>query len=583
MGEVDRATQAVIAERVAALGGGATAPRPFVGGEASDRGGWYEERPGTVNPPASALGFEPAAEARNVAELLRGYAQGTIAPGPDALTLGLEDVFRLAVTTSREHRQAEEDFILTTIALLIERHRWSPRLFNDTTVTVSGAGDGGTFDSALSVINALRLTQRLPFGGEVEAAWVARAAQELVNKSTNAYTSSSELVLSANIPLLRGAGRVAREDLIQAERETVYAARTYERFRRSLLVDIAADYFDLLQTKARIGNQQRQLDSQIRRQEETAAKVMAGRLNPFQNDIVANEVKQSQARLANLREQYVLQLERFKVRLGLDPLTEIDLGEIGQGLREPLVTPEQAVELALTLRLDLQNRRDRLIDVERAVANARNGLLPDFDVSGTVTVPTDPNSDQDGLEIDGESTRYSVGATFSLPLDRRIERLSLRQAQVRLERERRAYEEFRDGIVIEARQAVRAIDLARFQLQLAETQIEINRRGLEDLSLRDDADPQAIIDRQNALLDAENARDQALTDLRNAVLRYLLTTGQMRVKPDGTFDAPEGMLRPTTGDDDLGEATPYPEPDGVGGPVEEPSPDEDLGVDDGRP
>jgi outer membrane protein TolC len=458
------------------------------------------------------------------------------------LALDLDAVFRLAAVSGREYRQAEEEFILSVISLLVERHLWSPRLFNDTSVSFGGQGDGGTFDAAVSVINTLRVTQRLPFGGDVEARWVTRAAQELVNESTNGYTSSSAIVLGANVPLLRGAGRIAREDLIQAERNTVYASRTWERFRRSLLVDIASDYFNLLQTRASIANQQRQLDSQIRRQKETAAKVEAGRFNPFQNDIVADAVKQSEAQLANLRESYILQLERFKVRLGLDPRTRITLGEPDLELLEPSQSPDAAAEAALLYRLDLQNRRDRLVDTERAVVNARNGLLPDFDLNADVSVPTDPGDDQGGLGLDGEEASYSVGATFSLPLDRKIERLSVRQAQIALERTRRAYDEFRDGIVIDARRAVRAIDLARFQLELAKTQIDINRRGLEDLSLRDDADPQAVLDRQNALLNAENARDQALTDLRNAVLSYLLTTGQMRVKPDGTFDAPGGMV-----------------------------------------
>ncbi|MFK7884185.1 MAG: TolC family protein [Phycisphaerales bacterium] len=542
MSKIDRDTQRVIAERVAALGGGAVAPRASEGGQIGDRSGWYETEPATVNPDASALSYDPADEARDVAAILEGYAESVQSGNADALMLDLDGVFRLAASSSREHRQAEEDFILDVVSLLIERHRWSPRLFNDTTVSYGGQGDGGTFDAALSVINSLRVSQRLPFGGSVEAAWVARAAQELVNESTNAYTSSSDIVLSADIPLLRGAGMVAREDLILAERQTVYASRTYERFRRALLVSIAADYFDLLQTRARIGNQQRQLESQLRRQEETAAKVQAGRFNPFQNDIVANAVKQSQAQLANLRESYILQLERFKLRLGLDPRLDIELGDPGLSLLEPSIVPESAVGAALSYRLDLQNRRDQVVDVERAVANAQNNTLADFDLNASVTVPTDPNDDQGGLGLDREETSYSIGATFSLPLDRRIERLSLRQAQIRLERQRRSYEEFRDSIVIEARRAVRAIDLSRFQLQLAETQIDINRRGLEDLSLRDDADPQAVLDRQNALLDAENSRDQAVTDLRNAVLEYLLTSGQMRVKPDGTFDAPGGML-----------------------------------------
>ncbi len=558
MQRVDRDTTALIAERVRALGDSAAAPRAFTPGGEGERSSWYEKTPITINPPAEALGYQPADEARDVASLLEGYARnsteldGQGAEPGDVLLLDLDTAFRIAASSGREYRQAEEDFILSVISLLVERHRWSPRLFNDTSVLLDGQGDSGTFDAASSVINTLRVTQRLPFGGDVEARWVTRAAQELVNESTNAYTSSSELVLSADVPLLRGAGQIAREDLIQAERNTVYASRDWERFRRTLLVNIAADYFQLLQSKAGIANQQRQLDSQIRRQRETAAKVQAGRFEPFQNDIVADAVKQSEAQLANQRESFILQLERFKVRLGLDPLTRIKLGEPRLELLEPSQSPDAAAEAALLYRLDLQNRRDRLIDFERAVANAKNSVLPDLDLFADVTVPTDPNDDQGGLGLDQEDTSYSVGATFSLPLDRRIERLSVRQAQISLERARRSYDEFRDNVIIDARRAIRAIDLARFQLQLAETQIEINERGLEDLSLRDNADPQSVLDRQNALLAAENARDRAVTDLRNAVLGYLETTGQMRVAPDGTFNAPGGMVIPEPAAPDAG-------------------------------
>jgi hypothetical protein len=277
MDRIDRQTQKVISERVSELGGGADAPRPFTPPTLGDRSGGYTRQPGTVNPPAEVLRFDPAAESRDVASILDAYADDAIEGGPDALMLDLDAVFRLADASSREHRQAEEDFILTVISLLVERHQWTPRLFNDTTVGLSGQGDDGTFDAAMSVINTLRVSQRLPYGGSVEARWVTRAAQELVNESTNAYTSSSELILSGSMPLLRGAGRVAREDLIQAERNTVYAARTYERFRRQLLVSIAADYFSLLQTRARIGNQRRQLESQIRRQDGRAAQPLPER------------------------------------------------------------------------------------------------------------------------------------------------------------------------------------------------------------------------------------------------------------------------------------------------------------------
>ncbi len=111
-----------------------------------------------------------------------------------------------------------------------------------------------------------------------------------------------------------------------------------------------------------------------------------------------------------------------------------------------------------------------------------------------------------------------------------------------LERAQRNYDEFRDSVIITGRQAVRNVDLAQFQLRLAEEQVRINELGLEELLLRDDSDPQSVVDRRNDLLNAEDARDQAIADLRNAILQYLLATGQARVRPDGTFEPLPGMV-----------------------------------------
>jgi hypothetical protein len=49
------------------------------------------------------------------------------------------------------------------------------------------------------------------------------------------------------------------------------------------------------------------------------------------------------------------------------------------------------------------------------------------------------------------------------------------------------------------------------------------------------------VDTANALRDAERARDQARTDLRNSILDYLLATATLRVQRDGTFEMLPGM------------------------------------------
>jgi outer membrane protein TolC len=510
-------------------------------------------RPATTNPAPGDLVYHPAAEKRDVAARLRTYAaaeglliaenlEGMQPPDASIPRLSLTDSLTAAQRTGREYRNAEEDFILASIRLLIERHLWGPRLFNDTTLGLGADGANGSFDHALDIINQLKATKRLPYGGSVEAAWIVSATDQLREQATEGYRQSSRLALSGTVPLLRGAGDVAREDLIQAERDLIYQARTFERFRRELLVSIASDYFQLIQSRQAIVNQQRQLQSFRLLERETAAKVAAGRLDAFQVGNASNRVQSALSQLASLVDQHIFRLERFKIRLGLAVDEPISIsGELVE-LPEPEVDVARAAELALDYRLDLQNERDKLDDARRAVANARNALLPDLDLKGELSIPTEPDDPTGGLSISAKELDYAASATFSLPLDREPERLRLRASMIQLQRLARDYEQERDNVIVEVRDSLRRVDNARIQLSIAERQVEINRERLRGLQLQiDTVEPQTIIDAENDLLEAENARDAARTALRNSVLNYLLASDQLRVGRDGTFTPLPGM------------------------------------------
>lgn len=459
---------------------------------------------------------------------------------PEALDLS--DSFRFAQVSARELRTAEDDYLLSAIRVLVQRHLWGPRFFNDTSATLAGFGNQGSFQHAASLVNTLRATQRLPYGGEVEASWVVRATDQLREQATGRYTQSSKLVLGGNIPLLRGAGEVAREGVLQAERDLIYQARTFERFRRSFLVSIAGDYFDLVQSAARIVNQEVQIVSLRRVEASTKARVAAGRLDAFQTGIATSRVLAGEATLRGLQEVYTLQLDRFKVRLGYAPDQPLQLGAIDLTIPDPDISLGDATEIALNLRLDLQNQRDRVGDATRDVANKNNAILPDLNLNGSVGVPTDPAERVGGLTPEPNDLDYTLGLTLSLPLDREAERLELRASIVRLNQARRDYELARDNVIVNVRSALRNIDVARFQLDLAEQQVKINERRVEGQTLKkDQLDPQVLVDTANELLDAQNNRDQARTDLRKAILNYLLQSDQLRVKRDGSFEALPGM------------------------------------------
>ena len=540
---------------------GQSAPSVTPQGNRSGRAGAVEAAPEygtpkTINPEPTALRFVPADEARDVQERLTRYAAVSLGDEADRVPLSLQESLRLSHRSAREFLSAEEAYLLDAIDLLIERRLWNPRFFAETTASVSGDADEGSFQHAVDVVQQLRVTQRLPYGGDVEARLVFNAAEQLREQAGSRYTSSSSLVLDADIPLLRGAGQVAREGLIQSERNLIYAARRFERFRRELLVNIANDYFGLLQSQTRVENQQRQIERLEQLELETSERVSAGRTRPFERNIVANRLLTARSALSNANEGLILDLERFKLRLGLPVTLPVTLDPNLLDLPEPDSTLEDAVRLALEYRLDLQNERDRIADSARAVENARNGLLPDLNVFASLTVPTDADVRDPGLSLDADESSYRAGMQLGLPLDRDIDRLQMRRATIGLDRRRRDYEAFRDNVIIEVRQGLRNVELARFQLELAQRAVEINVLRLQELELRaDETDAQTRVDAEEALLEAENNRDQAIADLRSAILAYLLRSGQLRVSRDGGFAPLPGMAEfgqqgtsPTTGD-----------------------------------
>lgn len=546
----------------------------------------YEKDPATTNPATSELSFTPASEARDVEARLTTMwketgsyiepevakplidntvpgGEGTAAPSsgttvdgqpvietatpagpppPDALRIDIEVAMKLAQRSAREHKNQEDTYLVSAISLLLERNQWTPRFTNRTNLGVSAIGTDGRYDNAVRLVNDLRVTQRLPYGGQAEAAWVWDATEQLRSSVTDQYQQASRFIASASIPLLKDAGLIAQESLIQAERNLIYAARDYERFRRSFLVDIANDYFQLVQLKSQIANQERSMRSLQNLVRATNALFEAGRVKAFDKNIAASNEQSARSSLLNLREQYALTLDRFKVRLGLPVDQVVEIRDLQFEVVEPDIALPDATGLALSYRLDLQNQRDRLDDSRRAVANARNQLLPGLDFTGAVTVPTDSDTREGGVYFDPDETQYNAGLILDMPLDRRDEALRVRQSQIQLERAKRDYERARDDVVVSVRSSLRSIELARAQLRLAEQRVEINNQRLKEQNLKKDiVKPQEIVDSQNDLLQSENQRDQAKTDLRNAILNYLLASDQLRVNRDGTFERLPGM------------------------------------------
>jgi len=491
-----------------------------------------EMRPATVNPTADQMIFSPARDGEQVMQRLEGYAQVP----PTAVEMDLNEAHAYAIQHSREYHFAEEDFLLSALRLLSERHLWGPRIFNDLLVEVQSIGDNGLYDSSLRIVNDLRVTQRLPYGGQVSAQLLAAATENLHERVAGQNVQTAELIFAADVPLLRGAGMVAREDLIQAERNMVYAARDFERFRREFLVAITTDFLNLVVQQQAIVNAELQVDLLQGFEQRDRALAEAGRTPPFEAGLSVQSTLFAVDRLNNQREIFRLSVDRFKVRISMPEEQALIIKPTTPGLPTPETDLKDAVRAAMSYRLDLQNRRDRIDDSRRSVNNARNALLADLDLSGSLSIPTDDDKDRAGLDFDFEDLSFRAALALGLPIDREIERINLREAQVDLEQSIRDFERFRDTIAVEVRAAVRNIDRAEFSRELQERNVRTADRRLASIDAAPDrASARDRSETADDLLDAQNDYLRARRDVQISILRYLLDSGQLRVENDGSI------------------------------------------------
>ncbi|MCZ6655243.1 MAG: hypothetical protein O7D91_19725, partial [Planctomycetota bacterium] len=303
--------------------------------------------------------------------------------------LTLADALAYAVRHSRRVQDAKEDLYLQALGLTLERHLWTPRFVSNLRASYTEFPKDSDPDRALQATADVAMTQRLPFGGQVVAQWIGTMVRDLENHVTN--SESGTVIVSANIPLLRGGGRVAYESRYQAERSLIYAVRAYERFRRRFLTDVAGEYFNLLSTKGSIRNSISNRQSTQALWEISQAKADAGWMLQLDAGGAADRFLAAQNTVAIDKENYESDLDEFKLLIGMPTTNAIDVVEEGLDLPEPSVTEELAIETATRLRLDLLTNRDRVDDVRRGVEIARNNLLPDLDLSGSVSYSSNPD------------------------------------------------------------------------------------------------------------------------------------------------------------------------------------------------
>jgi len=456
-----------------------------------------------------------------------------------AVLVTLRDALRTAARHSREYQSRKETLYLAALDLTLERHQWKPQLSGILTgdATVSDAADSAGAGSSFG------MSQLLALGGEV----TINIATDFVKYTSGGLDNVAASALAVHVlqPLWRNAGRlVARENLTQAERDTVYAVRSFARFRKAFCYEITSEYYGVLRQRDAASNEWQNYLRVRQSVTETAWRAAKGDLRTLEVDQARQDQLAAWDRWLQAVRRYQEGLDRFKVRLTLPAgaAIELDPNEVTrlrqEGPREVPVAREQAVRTALRRRFDLANRVAEVADAERKVILAANGLAPDVDLTVDVNVASD---DRRPLRVELSRGTYSGGLEAGLPLNRKAERNAYRRSLIDLESARRAADAHRDEVTLEVREAWRSLleTAARYRtqeesLRLAERRVKGERLALDTgrAKMRD------LLEALRAQLSAENALTSALIDHALARLAFWRDTELLEVDQDGIWQEP---------------------------------------------
>jgi len=295
------------------------------------------------------------------------------APGPEhfdpSQRLALEDIVELALINSREYQTQKETLYRVALRLTLERYEYHLKFStsgNGTAVDYLHRRDAGITENVLAVPTTITGDKLLSTGGDLLARFANDVVLTFNGPDGFAADIGSALLLDISQNVFQR--DVVFERLTQAERNVVYAARDFARFRKQLFQQLASEYYDLLLTYRGIEIDSQDYFSNSRAFNQGEAEYRAGQRSRVEVDQFEQNALNSRRQLIGSCNALESGLDRLKVRIGLPPElpVNLDLTE----LEELTLRDETAV-----LSERVQRARRNLLSERRRPAPDRSVLL----------------------------------------------------------------------------------------------------------------------------------------------------------------------------------------------------------------
>jgi outer membrane protein TolC len=382
------------------------------------------------------------------------------------------------------------------------------------------------------------LTDGTMLGVNIASSW-----GRILNGTLKGESLISILSFEVTKPLLRGSDRrVVMEGLTQAERNTLYQLRLFNRFRKTFVVSVISQYYSVLQAFDAVKNTRRNYNTLDWLYERVEKLADAGRLPKFELDGVAQNRLIALDKYIEAEKEYKLLLDRFKITLGLPTTAEfqLDPNELEALRTTELVEPDfneaVAVETALSSRLDLLNSDDAITDAQRKVFVAADALKAQLDLGVNSNIPLQDLGSSDAKVL---QDFLLSGLQADLPFDKDAEQNVYRKALITLNQRQRDYEQASDTVALEVRSAYRDWREAARRYKLQSEQLRLAQKRLKDIFLLMQygrANSRRVLDAQKDLFNAQNAATEALIAYTVATLNFYCNTEVLGVRPDGMWE-----------------------------------------------
>ncbi|NLF32814.1 MAG: TolC family protein [Planctomycetes bacterium] len=463
-------------------------------------------------------------------------------PAPGVVTLA--EALVLALDHNRLFQMEKELLYLTGLNETLIAYQFAPHPLGSVTGFVRRDRVTGVPDRTDAGAEAALFYQQVfSTGATITADLLSSWTQVLSGERSGGFATLGNVAFVQ--PLLRGLGSdIVLEPWRQAQRDTLYQVRTFNRARQVLAAQVMAEYYQVLELEAVVRHAQANYEAMtahVKRMDDLAK---AGRVTDYEILEARQDRTDAHNELLEARQEYETLLDLFKQTIGIPITTDIrlDADELNAHWSLDLLNLEQpeagAIELALARRLDLANQRDRIDDADRHIKVTADALGPGLSIVATGGLATSSRDNNFGAS--GVDDTFTLGLRFDAPLDRLLERNAYRTALLELVQRRREYEDGVQLASMEVRQALRDLLTAAERRRILEEQLApaIERlRSAESLLQYGRADARDVLDAQQDLFDLQVEIADTRTDYAVAAVNLYRDTGVLDVQKNGQCDA----------------------------------------------